>query len=93
MRSAVTAVRSSRRFTLMMGMVVLLAFSFLLTRPQTAMAATLKKSNCIFYTDASLTVYSGSQAYRCNGSVAQTVGTVTAYSNCYYDYCCGNVWC
>ena len=85
--------RSSRRFTLLMGIVALLALGFLVSRPPCAWAAVLKKQTCTYYTDASLTTVSGWAHFRCNGSIDQQFGTLTAYSVCDYDYCCGSVWC
>lgn len=93
MSKSLGILRASRRFTLLLGVAVLLVLGVLVSRPPSAQAAVLKKQSCMFYTDATLSVYSGYQVYNCNGAVVQTVGTVTAFKVCSSDYCCGSVWC
>lgn len=93
MSKAFEIVRRSRRFTLLMGMVVLLTLSFLVTRPPGAMAAKLSPVVCDFYSDASLSTLVGSAVYNCRGQIVQQYGTLTSHRVCDYDYCCGTVWC
>ena len=93
MSKALVTLRSSRRFLLLLAMAVLVVTSFLVTRPPTALAATLKKQVCTFYSDAAHTSVVGWFHYRCNGSVDQSFGTTSAYSVCESDWCCGSVWC
>jgi hypothetical protein len=77
----------------MLGMSVLLVFGFLMTRPPEAEAAVLKNAFCYYYSDATHSEVVGFREYRCNNTVVYTEGTVTAYSDCYKDWCCGSVWC
>jgi hypothetical protein len=93
MSKSLGILRGSRRFTLLVGMVVLLTLGFLVTRPPSTLAATLKPQTCTYYSDASYSVVVGHAALRCNGSIAQQSGTITAYRICQSDYCCGTVWC
>jgi hypothetical protein len=93
MRKAFVLLRRSRRFTLLMVMAALLVVGFLMTRPPSALAAVLKPQTCTYYSDATYSVVVGWAVLRCNGSVAQQSGTITAYRICESDYCCGNVWC
>jgi hypothetical protein len=93
MSKAFDLLRRSQRFTLLMGMVALLTLGFVVTRPPSALAATLRPQTCTYYSDASYSVVVGHAALRCNGSIAQQSGTITAYRICQSDYCCGTVWC
>lgn len=93
MSKAFEILRHSRRFTLLAGMVVLLALSLLVTRPPDALAATLRPQSCDFYSDASYSVVVGWAVYNCRGQIVQRSGTITSYRICESDYCCGTVWC
>jgi hypothetical protein len=93
MSKAFGILRRSQRFTLLMGMVALLTLGFLVTRPPSALAATLKPQTCTYYSDASYSTIVGYRGYNCNNSIAYQSGTITAYRICDYDYCCGAAWC
>jgi hypothetical protein len=93
MSKALGVLRRSRRFTLLTGMVVLLALSFLVTQPPVAMTAVLKPQSCTYYSDATYTTVVGYAVLYCNGSFAQLQGKSSAYRICENDYCCGSVWC
>lgn len=93
MSKAFGILRRSRRFTLLVGMVALLVLGFLVTRPPSTLAATLRPQTCTYYSDASYSVVVGYAVLNCNGSFAQQSGTITAYRICEYDYCCGTAWC
>jgi len=93
MSKALSTLRRSRRFTLLLGVAVVMVLSYLATRPPSALAAVLKKQVCTFYSDAAHTTVVGWFHYRCNGSVDQSFGTTSPYSVCDSDWCCGSVWC
>lgn len=93
MSKAFGILRRSRRCTLLIAMIALLVVGFLATQPPGALAAVLKPQTCTYYSDSSYSVVVGHAALRCNGSIAQQSGTITAYRICQSDYCCGTVWC
>ncbi len=93
MSKAIGILRGSRRFTLLIAMVALLAMSFSVTPPDSALAATLRPQTCTYYSDATYSTVVGWASFNCNGTYAQKYGTVTAYRICESDYCCGTMWC
>lgn len=93
MSKALSTLRGSRRFTLLLGIAVLLVLGVLVTRPPSAMAAVLKPQSCTYYSDGTYSVVVGWSILRCNGSIFQSSGTITPYRICESDYCCGSVWC
>lgn len=93
MSKAIGILRGSRRFTLLMGMIALLALSFSVTPSQSALAATLRPQHCTYYSDASHSTVTGWATFNCSGRMTSSSGTITAYRDCLYDYCCGTYWC
>jgi hypothetical protein len=75
-----------RKLLLLIGAIALLATSFIVGAPRTAVALPAASCDCTYYSDASHTTEVGTVFITCRGQRYQT-GQTSPYSQCFCDPC------